>query len=99
MDTHKFYGVITLVEPEDADDDERWSVNKHKTSAEELEDLCEQIFPSVRDLLERAAEEHAITLESEIADDVGRELTEALSENRLRKERRKPATEEHQRRV
>jgi hypothetical protein len=99
MDTHKFYGVITLIEPEDAEDDERWSVNKHKTSAEELEDLCEQIFPAVRDLLQRAAQEHAITLESEIAEDVGRELTEALSENRLRKERRKPATEEHQRRV
>jgi len=96
MDTHKFYGVITLIEPEDADDDERWSVNKHKTSAEELEDLCEQIFPAVRDLLVRAAEEHAITLESEIADDVGRELTEALSESRMRKERRRASTEEHQ---
>ncbi len=97
MDTHKFFGVITLIEPEDADDEEKWLLNKHKTSADELEDLCEQIFPSVRCLLERAAEEHAITLESEIADDVGRELTEALSETRLRKERRKPSSEDHHR--
>jgi hypothetical protein len=96
MDTHKFYGVITLIEPEDAEHDERWAVNKHKTSAEELEDLCEAIFPHVQDLLNQAAEEHAITLESEIADDVGRELTEALSESRMRKERRKANPEEHQ---
>jgi hypothetical protein len=96
MDTHKFYGVITLIEPEDAEHDERWSVNKHKTSAEELEDLCEAIFPQVQELLVQAAEEHAITLESEIADDVGRELTEALSESRMRKERRKTNAEEHQ---
>jgi hypothetical protein len=96
MDTHKFYGVITLIEPEDADHDERWCVNKHKTSADELEDLCEAIFPHVRELLNQAAEEHAITLESEIADDVGRELTEALSETRMRKEKRRSNTEEHQ---
>jgi hypothetical protein len=96
MDTHKFYGVITLVEPEDAEQHERWYVNKHKTSAEELEDLCEAIFPHVQALLRRAAEEHAITLESEIADDVGRELTEALSESRMKKERRKGGIEEHQ---
>jgi Histidine kinase-, DNA gyrase B-, and HSP90-like ATPase len=96
MDTHKFYGVITLIEPEDAEHDERWSVNKHKTSAEELEDLCEAIFPQVKELVVQAAEEHAITLESEIADDVGRELTEALSESRMRKERRNTNAEEHQ---
>jgi len=88
MDIHKFYGVITLIEPEDADEEERWAVNKHKTAAEELEDLCEAIFPHVRELLSRAAEEHAITLEAEIADDVGRELTQALSQTQTRKERR-----------
>jgi len=88
MDIHKFYGVITLIEPEDADEEERWAVNKHKTAAEELEDLCEAIFPRVRELLSRAAEEHAITLEAEIADDVGRELTQALSQTQTRKERR-----------
>ena len=88
MDIHKFYGVITLIEPEDADEDERWAVNKHKTSAEELEDLCESILPHIRELLVRAAEEHSITLFADIADDVGRELTEALSEPRLMKEQR-----------
>jgi hypothetical protein len=96
MDTHKFYGEITLIEPEDADLDERWAVNKHKTSAEDLEDLCELIFPSVKELLMQAAEEHAITLESEIADDVGRELTQALSESEMKKERRKSSSEEDQ---
>lgn len=95
MDTHKFYGVITLIEPEDAEHEERWSVNKHKTSAEELEDLCEAIFPHVQEILRQAAEEHAITLESEIADDVGRELTEALSESQIRKERRLGGEDPH----
>lgn len=94
MDTHKFYGEITLIEPEDAEPEERWSVNKHKTSAEELEDLCEAIFPHVQELLKQAAEEHAITLESEIADAVGRDLTEALSETHLKKERRKVNAED-----
>lgn len=94
MDTHKFYGEITLLEPEDAEPEERWSVNKHKTSAEELEDLCEAIFPHVQELLKQAAEEHAITLESEIADAVGRDLTEALSETQMKKERRKAGEEE-----
>lgn len=95
MDTHKFYGVITLLEPEDAEHDERWSVNKHKTSADELEDLCELIFPCVKELLAQAAEEHALTLESDIADEVGRQLTEALSESQMKKERRRPGTEEN----
>jgi hypothetical protein len=95
MDTHKFYGVITLIEPEDAEQDERWSVNKHKTSADELEDLCELIFPRVKELLAQAAEEHALTLESDIADEVGRQLTEALSESQMKKERRRPGTEEN----
>jgi hypothetical protein len=94
MDTHKFYGEITLIEPEDAEPEERWSVNKHKTSAEELEDLCEEIFPLVQELLKQAAEEHAITLESEIADAVGRDLTEALSETHMKKERRKVNAED-----
>lgn len=95
MDTHKFYGVITLIEPEDAEQEERWSVNKHKTSADELEDLCELIFPRVKELLAQAAEEHALTLESDIADEVGRQLTEALSESQMKKERRRPGTEEN----
>jgi hypothetical protein len=95
FDTHMFYGVVTLVEPDEADDDEKWKVNKHKTSAEELEDLCEKILPEVRDLLVKSASEHAITLEAGVADEVGHELTDALSESRLKKERR-PGGEERQ---
>ena len=95
MDAHKFYGVITLLEAEGAEPEERWSVNKHKTNAEELQDLCDAIFPSVKELLMQAAQEHAITLQSEIADDVGRKLTEALSESQMKKERRNVNAEEH----
>jgi hypothetical protein len=96
MDIHKFYGVITLVEPEDADDGERWLVNKHKTSADELQDLCESLFPEVSDLLERCAEEHSMTLEAAICDDIGRGLTEALSRSaRLKEKRAKPDDEQH----
>jgi hypothetical protein len=88
MDIHKFYGVITLVEPDDADESERWAVNKHKTSAEDVQDLCERIFPEIRDLLERCAAEHSLTIEAGIADDVGRGLTEALSGVSVVKEKR-----------
>jgi len=95
MDIHKFYGEITLIELDDAEDEELWLVNKHKTSADELQDLCEHIFPEIRDLLERCAEEHSLTLEAEIADDVGRCLTEALSgQSRLREKRRKSDEEQ-----
>lgn len=99
MDIHKFYGVITLVEPDDADDAERWLVNKHKTSADELQDLCEQIFPEIRDLLERCAAEHSLTIEAAIADDVGRGLTEALSDTSIAKERRDRTEDEGRGRV
>jgi hypothetical protein len=88
MDIHKFYGVFTLIEPDDAEEGERWLVNKHKTSADELQDLCESIFPEIRDLLERCAAEHSLTLEAEIAEEIGRGLTEALSEVAKRRERR-----------
>jgi hypothetical protein len=94
MDIHKFYGEITLVEQDDADDEELWLVNKHKTSADELQDLCEHIFPNIRDLLERCAEEHSLTLEAAIADDIGRGLTEALSEASRVREKRSSADEE-----
>lgn len=96
MDIHKFYGEITLIEPDQPDDEELWLVNKHKTSADELQDLCEDIFPSIRDLLERCAEEHSLTLEAAIADDIGRGLTEALSEaSRVREKRSIPEEEQH----
>jgi hypothetical protein len=95
MDIHKFYGVVTLLEPEDADEEERWSVNKHKTSSDELQDLCESIFPEVSDLLERSAAEHAVTIESEIADEVGRGLTQALGNVSRMKEKRSRGGDEH----
>lgn len=94
MDIHKFYGVVTLIEPEDATPEEKWTVNKHKTSADELQDLCEHIFPEVRDLLDRCAQEHSLTLEAEIAEEIGRGLTEALSATAAMKERRGKPEEE-----
>jgi hypothetical protein len=96
MDIHKFYGVVTLIEPQDAEPDEKWLVNKHKTSADELQDLCEHIFPEIRDLLERCAAEHSLTLEAAIADDVGRGLTEALSDaSRMRENRSAGEEDQH----
>lgn len=94
LDIHKFYGVITLLEPDDADESERWLVNKHKTSADELQDLCEQIFPEIKELLERCAAEHFLTIEATIADAVGRGLTDALSDVATMKEKRSPQDEE-----
>jgi hypothetical protein len=95
MDIHKFYGVITLLEPDDADEGERWLVNKHKTSADELQDLCEAIFPDVVDILRRCEAEHSMTLEASICDDIGRGFTEALScSSRLRERRGKPDEEQ-----
>lgn len=96
MDIHKFYGEITLIEPDEPEEDELWLVNKHKTSADELQDLCEDIFPNIRDLLERCAEEHSLTIEAAIADDIGRGLTEALAEaSRVREKRGRPDEEQH----
>ena len=96
MDIHKFYGVITLMEPDDADASEKWLVNKHKTSADEMQDLCELIYPEVSDLLERCASEHSMTLEAAICDDIGKGLTEALSRSaRLKEKRAKPDDEQH----
>jgi len=88
LDIHRFYGVITLLEPEKADPEEKWMVNKHKTSADELQDLCEHIFPEVSELLERSAAEHSITLEAEVAEDVSRGLSDALSSLRTMREKR-----------
>jgi hypothetical protein len=96
MNIYKFYAEITLIELDDADDNERWLVNKHKTSADELQDLCEHIFPEIRDLIERCAEEHSLTLEAAIADDVGRGLTDALSDTARLKEKRRKHDEEQQ---
>lgn len=87
LDIHKFYGVITLIEPDDADDDELWTVNKHKTSADELQDLCEHIFPEVKDLLEQCEAEHSLSIGADVARDVGVGLTEALGNQRKREKR------------
>lgn len=87
LDIHKFYGVITLIEPDDADDDELWTVNKHKTSADELQDLCEHIFPEVKDLLEQCEAEHSLSIGADVARDVGVGLTEALRNQRKREKR------------
>lgn len=96
MDIHRFYGVITLLEPEvdphtePSEEIKRqlWPVNKHKTSSEELEDLCEHLFPEVEGLLTQAASEYALTLEAEIADEVGKGLTDALGDLEVAKEKR-----------
>lgn len=88
-DISKFYGVITLIERDDADRSEKWSVNKHKTNAEELEALCEEIFPSVEHLLEQSAAEHSLTVEAEIEHDVAASIEEAISVTPNVREKRK----------
>lgn len=88
-DISKFYGVITLIERDDADRCEKWSVNKHKTNAEELEALCEEIFPSVEHLLQQSAAEHSLTIEAEIEHDVAASIEEAISITPNVREKRK----------
>lgn len=89
MDITNFYGVITLEEPDDADDCEKWEMSKHKTSADELQQVCEQIYPEIADLLEQCEAEHSLTLESEIGDEAGEELTQAMAGvNSMREKRR-----------
>lgn len=88
MDITNFYGVITLEEPDDADDCEKWEVSKHKTSAEELQQVCEQIYSEISDLLEQCEAEHSLTLDNEIGEEAGHELTEAMAGVEAMKEKR-----------
>lgn len=89
MDISRFYGVISLIERDEADKSEKWSVNKHKTNAEELEALCEEIFPYVEHLLEQSAAEHSLTVEAEIEQDVAASIEEAISVTPNVKEKRR----------
>jgi|LakMenEpi05Aug10_1017310.scaffolds.fasta_scaffold00367_2 hypothetical protein len=91
MDITNFYGVIKLEEPDDADASEKWEVTKHKTSADELEQLCEQIYPQIEDLLKQCEAEHSLTLESQIGTEAGDELTQAMAGvEAMREKRSKP---------
>lgn len=86
----RFYGVITLLEPimEKIPEELKWKVNKHKTSCEELQDLCEHIFPEIEALLQKAESEYSLTLEADLADEVGQGLTDALGDLEVAKEKR-----------
>lgn len=84
----RFYGRISLIEPDDAAEDQRWGVDKHKQSAAEIEELCELIFPEIEELLEKADSEHTLEIETEIAADVSEMLNDAFKTRK--KEKRKP---------
>ena len=94
MDIHKFYGEMTLIEPSNAEPHERWNVNKNKTNASELQDLLEAVYPEVSELLEQCAQEHALTLEAGMENEVSADLTRALGETVRMRERRKRTEEE-----
>lgn len=91
MDITNFYGVITLEEPDDAEPCEKWEVSKHKTSAEELQQVCEQIYEHIKDLLEQCEAEHSLTLDHEIGEEAGEELTEAMAGVESMREKRSHA--------
>ena len=98
MDIHKFYGEMTLIEPNNAEPHELWNVNKNKTNATELQDLLEAVYSEVSELLEQCAQEHALTLEAGIENELSDELTQAfgeavrIREKRTRNEDEQPGT-------
>ena len=71
----KFYGYIELLED---DMSNRWSVDKHKNSCEEVEAICDSLWPSIQHLIIKCNELDSIKLDSTIADEVGRELNELM---------------------
>lgn len=93
MDIHKFYGEMTLIEPLKAEPHELWNVNKNKTNAAELQDLLEAVYPEVSELLEQCAQEHSLTLEASMENELSQELTNSLNETVRMRERRKLSDE------
>jgi len=92
--SHRFYGMIELVENEN---DIKWEVTKHKNNLRELEALCEYIFdsnPEIRTLLEKVNSEDSVELESQMALEVSENLTQAFSEILNSKEKRNPKDSE-----
>ena len=89
MDIHKFYGEMTLEEPNNAEPHELWNVNKNKTRCQELQDLLEAVYPEVSELLERCAQEHSLTLEASMENELSKEITQSLNETVRMRERRK----------
>lgn len=96
MDITNFYGVITLEEPDDAEPCEKWEVSKHKTSAEELQQVCEQIYEHIKDLLEQCETEHSLTLDNAIGEEAGKELTEAMAGVEAMREKRLHAADKEE---
>ena len=93
MDIHKFYGEMTLIEPLKAEPHELWTVNKNKTNADELQDLLEFVYPEVSELLEQCAQEHSLTLEASLENELSQEFTNSLNETVRMRERRKLSDE------
>jgi hypothetical protein len=85
----RFYGRIALLEPDDAGEEQQWSVDKHKQSAVEIEELCELIYPEIEELLDKADSEHTLEIEAEIAADVSEMLNDAYKHRK--KEKRNPS--------
>lgn len=71
----KFYGYIELLED---DMSNRWSVDKHKTDCQEIDEICEQLWPSIQHLIIKCNETESIEFECDIADSVGDEINDLM---------------------
>ena len=71
----KFYGYIELLED---DMSNRWSVDKHKNSCEEVEAVCDLLWPNIQHLIIKCNELDSIEFDSAIADEIGSELNDLM---------------------
>ena len=71
----KFYGYIELLED---DMSNRWSVDKHKTDCEEIDEICEELWPSIQHLILKCNETESIEFECDVADSVGDEINDLM---------------------
>jgi len=65
--TSKFFGCIELLEEIDG---VRWSPRKHKDGVDDAYEICTEIFPFIKHILEKCSKELAISIDADIATDV-----------------------------
>jgi hypothetical protein len=71
----KFYGYIELLED---DMSNRWSVDKHKTDCQEIDEICEQLWPSIQHLIIKCNATESIEFECDVADAVSDEINDLM---------------------
>lgn len=90
----KFYGYIELIED---DISNRWNVDKHKTTAEEIEAICSELYSNIQPLIEKCNDEISCDVLNKIANNISNILNNFWNEKSdVKQKRRKKENEKNE---